>query len=917
MRDDDTFDRDARERPRPRKRTSREAEPQARSSRSAASRSARTARETEPTPRARTTRSAGEPAPRARVGRPTGGAASKQRNAKSSAALASGAGTRPAGVKGRKDRQRKKMRKGWRIFWRVALISMLVGFVATAIVGYWAYQRIVDDLPDLDQPLAALAEKSIIYDRNGDVLVELHAEQNRTYVELASIPVALREAVIATEDQRFYEHEGVDPLGIARALWVDVTEGKRHGGSTITQQYVVNTFLARENTLVRKVKEAILAYRLEKNYTKDEILEKYLNTIYYGHGAYGVQAAAEVYFGKSVGDLTVAECAMIAGVIKSPGTYTPRNDPEVAKNRRDTVLGQMLDMEFIDKATHDAAVAEVITLAAPAPTDIPAPYFVEWVKQTLIDEYGPDAVYKGGLRVKTTIDPAMQAAAETAITSILNKADDPSASIVAIDPRTGEVKALVGGKDFNTQQFNIAVQGYRQPGSSFKPFVLVTALEAGVSPEQTFESGPARLTIPGGQTWKVTGSSAGGPMRLRQATVKSINSVFAQLILQVGADKVVEMGSRLGLTTDIMPVPAIALGGLDRGVTPLEMASAYGTLANGGVHMPAYGIVEVKSIDGEILYTAPGEGTEAVSPAIAYLATDILKGVISGGTGTAAKIGRPAAGKTGTTQAYRDAWFVGYTPELVTAVWMGYPEGQIEMTNVHGRKVTGGSFPAEIWASFMKAALKDVPATDFVRPKGLTTETICLESGQLATEYCSQKGSALFLAGVLPDSCELHAGPVVVEVPNLIGKMKNDAIALLQQLGLGYAVEERPVKGVPAGMVADQNPKYPSEVATGTVVTIIVSTGEAEEEPPLADFEWSPKNPKAGDPVTFDGSGSMDPDGTIVTWSWEFSDGSPLGNGETVTHTFTTAGTYEITLWVTDDDGLVSNTMLTIEIKNP
>jgi penicillin-binding protein 1A len=880
----DRNSKDARQRPQPRKRTSRSTQPAARVARSTSSRSAT------PVKAQAGRRSSGKTRPKTTV-------------------RVAGSG-RPSQTAGRKPR---KPPTRWRKFRRIALIVLGLFTIIAIIVGGIAYGRLTDDLPDLSQPPAPLAETSIIYDRDDNVLVELYAEQNRTYAALANIPLPVRQGVIATEDQRFYEHEGVDPLGIARALWVDVTQGKRHGGSTITQQYVVNTFVKRENTVTRKIKEAILAYRLEKNYTKDEILEKYLNTIYFGHGAYGVQAAAQTYFGKDLGDLTVAESAMIAGVIKSPGDYSPRNDPDTAKKRRDTVLGQMLELGYVDQATHDAAVAEPFTLAEPKPVNIKAPYFVEWVKQTLIDEYGPDAVFKGGLRVKTTIDVDAQSAAEKAITTILDREDDPSASIVAIDPRTGEVLAMVGGKDFNTQQFNVAVQGHRQPGSSFKPFVLVTALEKGISPEQTYESGPARLSIPGGQIWKVTGAS-GGPMRLRVATEKSVNSVFAQLILAVGADKTVETAQKLGIESEIQAVPAIALGGLDKGVSPLEMASAYGTLANGGVHMPAHGITEVTDVTGEVLFTAEIAGTEAVSPAVAYLATDMLKGVIARGTGTAAKIGRPAAGKTGTTQKYRDAWFVGYTPEMVTAVWVGYPEGQKEMLSVHGRKVTGGSFPAQIWAAFMKKALAGTKATDFKRPPGLTTEKICLESGQEAGEFCTKTASALFLAGKGPVPCELHAGPTIVDLPNLIGMMKDDAIALLNSLKLGYTIEEKPLDGVPAGMVGQQSPAYPAQVPTSTIIALIVSTGDPKAEPPVALFDYAPKNPRPGDQITFDASAST-AGGTILKYAWEFGDGTPLGAGKTVKHTFTAPGNYTVTLWVTDDNDEVASLPVTVEVK--
>ncbi|MHB1136670.1 MAG: PBP1A family penicillin-binding protein [Coriobacteriia bacterium] len=800
--------------------------------------------------------------------------------------------------------------------WRTSLVVFVLLLVAGGIAGCIAYDQLTEDLPDLSTGAVPLAETSVMYDRNGDVLVELHAEQNRTYVPLASIPLQLRQAVISTEDQNFYEHKGVDPLGIARALWVNVTQGKHQGGSTITQQYVVNTFIEREDSLTRKLKEAILAYQLESQFTKDEILEKYLNAIYYGHGAYGVQAAATTYFGKDVGQLTTAECAMIAGVIKSPGTYSPRNDPEAAKNRRDTVLGQMLSLGFLDQATHDAAVEEPFTLAVPATEATVAPYFVEWVKQTVIDQFGPDAVYKGGLQIHTTLDPIAQTAAESAITSILDQPDDPTAALVSLDPRTGEVRALVGGKDFATQQFNVAVQGPRQPGSSFKPFVLVAALENDISPEQPYESAAGSFAIPGGQTWKVSGSSAGGPMRLRVATAKSINSVYAQLILAVGADTVADTAKRMGIETPIKAVPAIALGSQE--VTPLEMASAYGTLANAGVHVAAHGITRVIAVDGETLFEAESTGEEVLSPAVAYLTTDILKGVITGGTGTAAKIGRPAAGKTGTTQEYRDAWFVGYTPELATAVWMGHVEGQIEMTNVHGKKVTGGSFPAQIWAAYMKAALADVKATDFVQPRGISSASICLETGLAASENCTSTASALFLTSAMPELCELHAQPAAIDVPNLIGLQKADALAKLAELGLLATVEETAVAGVPSGMVADQSPKIGTQVPPESAIGLIVSSGNPKTEPPVAGFSHTPETIVVGVPVEFNASDSHDPDGSIVKWYWEFgtaADATALG--ETVSYTFQTAGTFTITLWVTDDTGLVSSLPIEVKVKQP
>lgn len=796
-------------------------------------------------------------------------------------------------------------------------VALLVLLGAALVAGGVTYAAVARELPDIGAPLKGRDQTTVIYDRNGEVIAKLFAEQNRTDVPLEKIPAELRQAVIATEDQRFYQHKGVDPLGILRALWVDVTRPNvLHGGSTITQQYVKVAIVTPERTLKRKLMEAMLAYRLERKYSKDQILALYLNTIYFGHGAYGVEAAAQTYFGKHVSDLDLAECAMIAGVIKSPGRYSPFIDLEAAKQRRATVLSQMADLGFVSQEDAAKAAASEIKLAAHKSAGTTAPYFVEYVKQMLTEKYGADMVYRGGLTVRTTLDLSMQKAAEEAISSKLDRKDDPSAALVALDPATGEIRAMVGGRDFATQQFNVAVQGLRQPGSAFKPFVLVTALEKGISPEQTFECGPRSFPLPNGQTWKVTGAPGGrkGPMRLREATEKSVNSVYAALVLDVGADSVAETAKTMGIATPIKPVPAIALGGLDKGVSPLEMAAAYGTLANGGLRTTPHAIAEVLDAKGKPLEATKPTSARAIPAEVAYLATDILKGVISKGTGTAAKIGRPAAGKTGTTQQYRDAWFVGYTPDLVAAVWVGYPDSQREMLSVHGRKVTGGSFPAEIWAAFMKKALAKTPKRDFAQPNGLKSAKICLQSGQLASEFCTQTATGLFLAEHLPEKCEIHAQPTEIQVPNLIGMAKEEALALLRKLMLLFKVVERPSSDVPVGIVFDQSPKAGSVGTTQTVVTIVVSKGPEPNEPPQPSFTVTPASPRAGEVVTFDASGSSD-DGTIVTFAWEFGDGSPIVNGKTVQHTYTSPGTYTVTLWVTDDKGVAQSKTTAVQVR--
>lgn len=799
-------------------------------------------------------------------------------------------------------------------------LAIVLGLTALGLaIGLGVlYATVLAGLPDPNSRPKGRDQTTRVLDRNGKVIASLFAEQDRTDVPLDQIPVELRQGVVATEDQRFYEHRGVDPIGILRALWTDIRAGDTvQGGSTITQQYVKNAFVTPERTLRRKLMEAALAERVERKLTKDQILESYLNTIYYGHGAYGVESAAQTYFGKSVSKLDLAQSAMIAGVIKSPGRYSPYIDPEAAKVRRDVVLDQMLSEGYIDREAHDAAVAAPVKTAGLKERPSVAPYFVEYVKALLTEEYGSEAVYRGGLTVRTSLDLGQQAAAERAVKKRLGRKGDPSAALVAIDPKTGEIRAMVGGRDFKSQQFNVAVQGRRQPGSAFKPFVLVTALEEGISPEQTFESGPVTLKVSGSSDpWKVTGAGGGrrGPMRLREATEKSVNSVYAQLILKVGAKEVVGMSEKLGITDPIAPVPAIALGGHEEGVSPLQMASSYGTLANGGVRVKPRAILEVKDRQGEILSETEPVSERAVSAAVAYLTTDILRGVISKGTGKAASIGRPAAGKTGTTQRYRDAWFAGYTPDLAAAVWVGYADAQREMTSVHGRKVTGGSFPAQIWSDFMKAALADSPERDFDKPDGLASAKICLDTGLKARDYCPNTGSGLFLAGKVPELCTVHTQPTKITIPKLVGMTKEAALALLKELMLLAKVVEKDVEGVQAGIVADQSPAAGSSGTTQTVVTIVVSNGGSGDLPPVAEFSFS-VGPTAGGKakVDFDATASTD-DGAVASYVWEFADGSPQGEGAKVSHSYA-PGSYDVTLWVTDDKGQVASVTHSVRVR--
>lgn len=854
-------------------------------------------------------RGANPPAPRPRRARAGSADASQGRQPTRSPSAARGRTPRtPRPASGRRRRP----------VLRIALLLVALALLALGVTGCVVFNNVAGNLPDPTKPLNGTDLTTRVVDRNGKVITDLFAEQNRQFVALKDIPTSLRDAVIATEDQRYYEHPGVDLIGLLRAVVVDIKAGaKVQGGSTITQQYVKQAFVGDETSLRRKISEAILAYRLEQQYSKDQILEMYLNTIYFGHGSYGVQTASQAYFGKAVGKLSVAQSATLAGVIKSPARYSPYLDPTAANARRDIVLGQMRDQGYIDATTYQDAVADPIKTTGLKRGSKIAPYFVEYLKTQLVALYGEDAVYRGGLRVTTTLDLKAQKAAENAVASALNRKSDPSAALVSIDPKTGQIIAMVGGRDFTKQQYNVAVQGHRQSGSAFKPFVLVAALAAGISPEQTYKANSTRLRIPGGQTWSVAGEPGySGLMRLRLATWHSINPVFAQLVLKVGASEVVNTAHDMGIATKITPVPAVALGGMKEGVTPLEMASAYATLADGGMHAKPVGILKVTDKDGKVLFAAKTESKRAIDAAVSYLATDILRGVIQHGTGTAAAIGRPAAGKTGTTQNNADAWFVGYTPDLATAVWVGYADSQRPMTSVHGIRVTGGSFPARIWASFMRSTLADRPAAQFKRPSGLTDAKICLQSGGAATPLCPTTDSAIFLAGHTPGPCKLHTTAIGLKMPNLVGKTKLDALAALAKLSLKYTVVQQDVPGVASGMVAAQTPAKGSVITSATAVTITVATGgTGGNRPPTAAFSWSPTTPSANANVRFDAGASTD-DGTIVKWVWESSDGwKDSSSGKTATHRFAAPNDYSVTLWITDDRGTVVSLTKQITVK--
>lgn len=602
------------------------------------------------------------------------------------------------------------------------MAALVLVIIAGLMFGYIfaAYQS----LPEVGNNMRP-AVSSQVFDSQGKLITTLHSDQNRLPIDINKVPKNLQNAFIAAEDNRFYDHIGVDPIGILRAVVTNLTNrGIAQGGSTITQQLAKNAFLSQDQTLKRKIQEAILALELERKYSKKEILEMYMNQIYFGRGAYGIQTAAHTYFGKDVGDLTLAECAMIAGLPKSPNYYSSSVNEATA--RKNVVVGQMEKYGYITPSQAEEAKKSSLDIKqkSTSNTTDETAYFIDYVTQEIAQKYGDDALYKDGLKIYTTLDTDKQHAAVQAMRHLPETHTDdqgltqPQGAIISIDPKTGHILAMVGGR--GQDSFNRASMAVRQPGSAFKPFVYMTAMEHDMTPDTIMEDKKVEY---GGWSPHNADNSYQGRMPLWKALALSVNTVAVQLADKVGPSNVIANAKKLGITTlveDGSPnddnLASAALGGLTKGVTPLEMAAAYGAFANKGVYIKPTAIVKILDRNGNVLEdnSSDVQKTQVMSEKTAYEMTSMLEGVIARGTGTAASIGRPAAGKTGTTDDNHDAWFIGYTPDIVTAVWVGDDTGSQSLGEIYG-----GTVPAQIWHDYMASAVSGTSADDFDVPAGM------------------------------------------------------------------------------------------------------------------------------------------------------------------------------------------------------
>jgi len=620
---------------------------------------------------------------------------------------------------------------------------IILYFIILAAVLSGLFLQILTQLPNVETiSIFSPSETTEIYASDGSVLAKLHREENRYVVPLEKISPILQKSVVATEDERFYQHRGIDFQGVLRAAVTNITKKRvEEGGSTLTQQLARNLFLTRKRSITRKIAEMVLALQIERRYTKAEILELYLNQIYWGHNAYGIESASLVYFNKHASLLNLAEAALLAGIIEGPERFSPHKNMEGAKLRQASVLSKMVELGMITEASASSAKMQPIALSTETPNKYKfvAPYFTTYIISQLIDKYGEYTVYNGGLRVYTTLDLNKQRIADEVVKKFLQEEGETynfsQAALVSLDPRTGYIRAMVGGASFEASEFNRAWQSKRQPGSSFKPYIYTAAMEVGVSPGFILEDSPATYEVPADE-WNPEGKwepknfdeKYRGKVTVRQALEKSLNIPSVRLCDKIGVGNAIDVAKRMGIKSPLKRALGITLGISE--VTLLEMTSAYGVFANGGIRVEPTAITKIEGPRGQLIYRHTITEKKALNKNIAAVMVDMMQGVLLRGTGVRGNIDRPAGAKTGTTEEFKDAWFIGYVPQLVTGVWVGNDN------NEPMEGVTEVAVSPRMWKAYMSSVLIDEPVIDFPKPEGLVEETICLDSSKIPNESC-------------------------------------------------------------------------------------------------------------------------------------------------------------------------------------
>jgi penicillin-binding protein 1A len=722
-------------------------------------------------------------------------------------------------------------------------------------------------------------ERSTIYAADGSVLATLYLDENRKIVGLDKVAPVTRQAVLAIEDDSFYTHGAINVPSVFRAMVANLIAGRiTQGGSTITQQLVKNAVIGSDDqTFARKFQEAALAIRMEQQYSKDQILEMYLNEVYFGNGVYGIGTAAQYYFQVPVSKLSLGQSALLAGLISAPEDYNPVTHPKVALARRDQVLDRMAQLGWIEGDKVERAKGQSLDLAQTAGQtgQVVQPFFVHYITQSILDDdrgqfdafgktYGQrkHTLFQGGLKVYTTLRPDWQRYAQEAVnaSSAIDRAKGPDVSLVSVDVRTGAIRTMLSGKDYQRDQLDLVWHGRRQTGSAFKPFTLVAAFQNGFTPAKVYSSkSPFCSPLWRSETGCVSNAEGAGDrgyIDLWTATQDSVNVVFAQLALDVGAEAIVEAARKMGVTAPLSAVPSITLGTND--VSTLDMASGYSTLANDGVHCEPFAITRVVLPEGRKLYQHHPQCKKAIDPGIAHLVTAMLQRVVCCGTGTAANIGRPIAGKTGTAQDYTNVYFAGYTPQVATAVWVGFPQGQVPMDSYYGGSVFGGTVAAPIWHNFMVKAMAGMPVEGFpgppAQPGGTIPNVVGLLSAKAQQILIDAKFTPIVkkvdspapvntvLEQAPPGGATATLGSGVtltvssgkgqgggggtgppVYVPAVIGLAEKDAVKALEASGLVPAVQYVDVTDPKQqGIVLTQSPAAGERVRSGTTVVIVV-----------------------------------------------------------------------------------------------